>query len=47
MNVLDMYLTDDTGSETFSIVNSIIQKLEPYEIDDPEILLITDKNSDI
>lgn len=47
MNVLDMYLTDDTGSETFSVINTIIQKLEPYEIDDPEILLITDRNSDI
>lgn len=47
MNVLDMYLTNDTSSETFNIVNSIIQKLEPYEIDDPEILLITDRNSDI
>lgn len=47
MNVLDMYLTDDTGSETFSVINTIIQKLEPYEMDDPEILLITDRNSDI
>jgi len=47
MNVLDMYVSDDSGGETFSIVNSIIQKLEQYEGDNPEILLITDRNSDI
>ena len=47
MAVLDMYLSDDSAAETFSMVNIIIQKLEPYESDDPELLLITDRNSDI
>jgi hypothetical protein len=47
MTVLDMYLSDNQGTETFGIINAIIHKLEPYESDDPEILLITDRNSDI
>jgi hypothetical protein len=47
MAVLDMYLSDDSAAETFGMVNAIIQKLEPYESDDPELLLITDRNSDI
>jgi hypothetical protein len=47
MAVLDMYLTDNSENEKFGIVNTMIQKLEPFEIDDPEILLITDRNSDI
>lgn len=47
MTILDMYLTDDPAGETFAIINDIIHKLEQYESDDPEILLITDRNSDI
>jgi len=47
MTILDMYLTDDSANETFGVINAIIQKLEPFEADDPEILLITDRNSDI
>ena len=47
MSILDMYLSDDNANETFGVINTIIQKLEPYEGDDPEILLITDRNSDI
>jgi hypothetical protein len=47
MTVLDMYMSDDQASETFGVINTIIQKLEAYEADDPEILLITDRNSDI
>lgn len=47
MMVLDSYLADDGANETFGIINAIIQKLEPYETDDPEMLLITDRNSDI
>jgi len=47
MMILDMYMNDESGSETFGVINAIIQKLEPYESDDPEILLITDRNSDI
>ena len=47
MTVLDMYLSDNEATETFGIINAIIHKLEPYESDDPEILLITDRNSDI
>lgn len=47
MNILDMYLSDDSANETFGLINTIIHKLEPYETDDPDILLITDRNSDI
>ena len=47
MSILDMYLSDDNANETFGVINTIIQKLEPYELDDPEILLIIDRNSDI
>jgi len=47
MTILDMYLTDDSANETFGVINTIIQRLEPFEADDPEILLITDRNSDI
>lgn len=47
MMILDSYLSDDSANETFGIINAIIQKLEPYETDDPEMLLITDRNSDI
>jgi hypothetical protein len=47
MTILDIYLTDNSANETFGVINAIIQKLEPFEADDPEILLITDRNSDI
>lgn len=47
MSILDMYLSDDSANETFGLINAIIHKLEPYESDDPDILLITDRNSDI
>jgi hypothetical protein len=47
MNILDGYLSEDSANETFGIVNAIIQRLEVYEADDPEMLLITDRNSDI
>jgi hypothetical protein len=47
MNILDGYLSEDSANETFGIVNTIIQRLEVYEVDDPEMLLITDRNSDI
>tara|TARA_B110000259_G_scaffold79777_1_gene93435 strand:+ start:1758 stop:2411 length:654 start_codon:yes stop_codon:yes gene_type:complete len=47
MTVLDIYMSDDSANETFGIINAIIHKLEQYESDDPEILLITDRNSDI
>jgi len=47
MAILDMYLSEDSANETFGLINTIIQSLEQYEGDDPEILLITDRNSDI
>ena len=47
MSILDMYLSEDSANETFGLINTIIQSLEQYEGDDPEILLITDRNSDI
>jgi len=47
MMILDLYLSDNSPNETYNLINGIIQKLEPYESDDPELLLITDRNSDI
>lgn len=47
MMILDGFLSEDSANETFGIVNAIIQRLEAYESDDPEMLLITDRNSDI
>jgi len=47
MSILDGFLSEDNAGETFGIINAIIQKLEQYEADDPEMLLITDRNSDI
>jgi hypothetical protein len=47
LSILDMYLAENNTNETYGVVNAIIQKLEPYEADDPEMLLITDRKSDI
>ena len=47
LNQLDLYLSENNDSETFSVTNAFISRLEGYEADNPEMLLITDKDSDI
>ena len=47
LNILDVYLSENNTAELFTILNVLIQTLEPYEPDDPEMYLITDKKSDI
>jgi len=47
LNQLDLYLSENNNGEVFSVTNAFISKLEGYEADNPEMLLITDKDSDI
>ena len=47
LNILDVYLSENNTAELFTILNVMIQTLEPYEPDDPEMYLITDRKSDI
>ena len=44
---LDLYLSENNNAEVFGVTNAFISKLEGYEADNPEMLLITDKDSDI
>ena len=44
---LDLYISENNTSDVMSLLNPIIVKLEGYESDDPEVLLITDYESDI
>ena len=47
LNKLDLYISENNTSDVMSLLNPIILKLEMFEVDDPEVLLITDYNSDI
>jgi hypothetical protein len=47
LNKLDLYISENNSSDVLSLLNPIILKLEAFELDDPEVLLITDYNSDI
>jgi len=47
LNILDVYLSENNTAELFTILNVMIHTLEPYEPDDPEMYLITDRKSDI
>jgi hypothetical protein len=47
LSQLDLYLSENNNSEVFGVTNAFISKLEVYEADNPEMLLITDKESDI
>jgi len=47
LNQLDLYLSENNNGEVFSVTNAFISRLEGYEADNPEMLLITDKDSDI
>jgi hypothetical protein len=44
---LDLYISEHNSSDVMSLLNPIILKLEAFEQDNPEVLLITDINSDI
>jgi len=44
---LDNYIGDNNTSDVMSLLNPIILKLEAFEFDNPEVLLITDIESDI
>jgi len=44
---LDLYISENNTSDSMSLLNPIILKLEAFEIDNPEVLLITDIKSDI
>ena len=47
LNQLDLYLSENNNAEIFGVTNAFISRLEGYESDNPEMLLITDKDSDI
>lgn len=47
LSKIDSFLNVNNTTEIFTLLNSIIQYFEMYEIDNPEVLLITDIKSDI
>lgn len=47
LNTLDLFLSEHNTTEIFNIISPIINVVENYESDDPEMLLIADKKSDI
>lgn len=47
LNKIDTFLDKNNTNEIYNVLNAVIQYLEPYEFDNPEILLITDIESDI
>jgi len=47
LNRIDNYLNENNTNEIFTLLNAIIHYFEVYEVDNPEILLITDIESDI
>ena len=44
---IDLYISENNSSDVMSLLNPIILRLETFEMDNPEVLLITDFNSDI
>lgn len=44
---LDIFLSEHNTSENATVIMKIIEVLEAYENDDPEVLVITDYDSDI
>ena len=47
LSTLDLFLSENNTTEVYNIINAIIQRVEVYESDNPEMLLIADKKSDI
>lgn len=47
LSSLDLFLSHHNTSEMVSPISTIINELEDYEVDNPEVLVITDYDSDI
>jgi hypothetical protein len=47
LGALDLYLAENNNTEVLGVTQMFIQRLEAYESDNPEMLLITDRDSDI
>jgi len=47
LTTLDMYVSENNTNEVFNMAAVIIQHLENYEQDNPEVLIITDRDLDI
>lgn len=47
LNALDLYQAENNTAEVVGVMNMFLKHLEDYEGDNPEILLITDWESDI
>ena len=47
LNALDLYQHENNTVETLGVTNAFINSLEHHESDNPEMLLITDWDSDI
>ena len=47
LRTLDLYQDNNNTADVLGVTNAFIQTLEGYENDNPEILLITDWESDI
>lgn len=47
LNALDLYQAENNTAEVVGVMNMFLKHLEGYENDNPEILLITDWESDI
>lgn len=47
LNILDSYLSDNNTGENFNYINVVIQDLERYEADNPEVMIVTDRDLDI
>ena len=47
LQTLDLFLAENNNTEVLGVTQMFIQRLELYESDNPEMLLITDRESDI
>ena len=47
LSALDLFLSENNATEIFNITGVFMNRLEGFEADNPEMLLITDRESDI
>lgn len=47
LSALDLFLSENNATEIFNITGVFMNRLEGFESDNPEMLLITDRESDI
>lgn len=47
LNALDLYVSEHNTTEIGRVVDLVINQLERFENDNPEVLIVTDYNSDI